>query len=178
MLRSSLVALIGMGLFMSHCQSVKAPKGAVPSRKGIATSAFGGWVSLSFLDSTRQTVEGEFIAVNNDTVYVMAGDKMDSFKTVDIRVARIILFSNDATGFGVWTALTSLGTISNGGFLIFTLPMTLVTGILTTVGESKRVNFFEYPTHDWEELSKYARFPQGIPPGVNVDHLKLRPISK
>lgn len=172
MLRSSLVALIGIGLFMSHCQSVNAPKGSVPHRKGIATNAFGGWVSLSFWDSTRQIVEGEFIAVDNDTVYVLVGDKLDASKAADIRVARIILFNNDAAGYGVWTILTSLGTISNGGFMIFTLPMTLVTGILTTVAESKRVNFFEYPEHDWGALSKYARFPQGIPPGVNVDDLK------
>ena len=177
MLKGSLGALIFLGLFMSHCQSVNAPSGSVPKRIGLATNAFGGWVSISFLDSTRQTVEGEFIAVSNDTVYVMVGDEIDPRNVADIRTARIILFNTETAAYGVWTALTSLGTISNGGFLIFTLPMTILTGVATTIGESKRINFFEYPTHDWKMLSRYARFPQGVPTGVNLYDLEPQPVS-
>jgi hypothetical protein len=172
MLKSSLILLIAIGLSLSNCQPVKAPLGFVPKRKGTTTNAFGGWMSISFLDSTRQELEGEFIAVSNDSLYIMDGDKVNGRKTAEVRFARIILFNTDASGYAAWTVLNSLGTISTGTFLVFMFPLAFVTGIMTTVSESRRINFYEYPLHDWSTLRKYARFPQGIPEGVDLHELK------
>jgi len=77
----------------------------------------------------------------------------------------------------VWTVAGSLLTISNGGFLIFTLPPVLISGILTTVAEANRINYLDYPSNSFKELSKHARFPQGMPKGIKSSDLlpRLKP---
>jgi hypothetical protein len=90
-------------------------------------------------------------------------------------LARLIIFKNMIGAFGAWTFFGSLLTISNGYFLLFTLPTTLIMGISTIAGEAKRLNFLDYPANSFENLSKYARFPQGLPEGLNIADLRPRP---
>lgn len=172
MLKSRLIVLIGLGLFLSQCESAKAPRGAVPKRKEVAMTAFGGWMTLSFWDSTRQTVQGEFIALSKDTVYIMIAGEVDALSKAEVREGRIVFFKTETSNYGIWTALTILLSLSNGYFSIITGPLTFLTGIATTVGEATRINYYEYPTHDWTVLRKFARFPQGIPAGIQMHELK------
>jgi len=157
------------------CSSVKAPKESVPRRKAIATDAFGGWVTIS-LKTNQNSIQGEFIAVASDSVYIMIDNEVQLVSRADINNARVIFFNTESGSYGVWTFLNSLATISNGYFLIFTLPLNLITGISTTTGESKRINYYDYPALTWEELNKYARFPQGIPEQLDIKEIKPRSI--
>lgn len=157
------------------CSTVKAPHGSVPKRKAIVTDAFGGWISAS-LKTTRNSIQGEFIAISSDSVFIMSDNKVQPLPKADIASARIILFNNVSDNYSGWTFLNSLATISNGYFLIFTLPINLITGISTANAEAKRINYYDYPALTWDELSKFARFPQGIPEQVDTKEIKPRPI--
>ncbi len=155
------------------CSTVKAPSGTVPVRNALATDAFGGWIELSLI-TPKDSISGEFIATCNDSLYIMDRGEVKIYPISNIRLARLVIFKNMSGAFGAWTFFGSLFTISNGGFLIFTLPATLIMGIATTIGEAKRLNFLDYPSNSFENLSKYARFPQGIPEGLNIADLRPR----
>mgnify|MGYP006865010764 CR=1 FL=1 len=52
--------------------------------------------------------------------------------------------------------------ISNGLFLIITMPLWLITGIIASI-VTANTNDIEFRLAEWSELNKYARYPQGIP---------------
>lgn len=159
---NSLLLFAACILFTISCKTATAPKGTVPNRNGIAWDGRGGWITLSFADSAREQINGEFLALGQDSVYIMNSETFSATPIADVRSARIIMYNTETTAYAIWTFLSSLLTISNGAFLILTLPLNLITGISTTVGESRRLNYFDYPENDWAELNKYTRFPQGI----------------
>jgi hypothetical protein len=164
-------------VLVCNCSTVKAPQGSVPRRNGVATDAFGGWITLS-VTGGQSSIGGELIAVDTDSLFVMSGDKIQIFSKADISAARLILYKTDNNGYTAWTILGALATISNGGFLVFTFPVFLVTGIVTTITEAKRINFYDYPAVSWDELTKYARFPQGITNKIRISDIKPRPVAK
>lgn len=163
-------------IVLCGCSTVKAPQGSVPRRKAIVTDAFGGWINVS-LKTTQSSIQGEFIAVSSDSLFIMSDYKVQILPKADIDNARVVFFNTESGIYGAWTFLNSLATISNGYFLVFTLPINLITGISTTSGEAKRINYYDYPTLSWDELNKYARFPQGIPEQVDTKEIKPRPMA-
>ena len=90
-----------------------------------------------------------------------------------IKSSILELDSKNATGYGLWTAGGIVSTISHGFFLIISAPVWLVTGIPTTILESSRDRYeAEYPDEIyWNEVKKFARFPQGVD-GIDLSQLK------
>jgi len=178
MLKNRFIILGFVFILLNGCgKSITAPHDAVPKRKSLPTDAFGGWISVT-MKSSQKSFQGELIAINADSIYVMNNGKVQLEQISDVNSARIVLFKTSSEEYALWTFLGSLGTISNGAFLVFTFPLTLITGIATTSSESNRINYLDYPQNNWEELMKYARFPQGLPQGLNVGDLKPRSIIK
>jgi hypothetical protein len=163
-------------IVLCGCSIVKAPQGSVPRRKAIVTDAFGGWISVSS-KTTQSTIQGELIAISSDSVLIMSESKVQVLSKVDIDNARIIFFNNESGAYTWWTILNSFAAISNGYYFVFTFPISLITGILTVSGEAERINYYDYPALTWEELNKYARFPQGLPDQVDTKEIKPRPIA-
>jgi len=128
MSKSKLILIIGFIVLLISCHAVKAPKGSVPQRVYLTTDAFGGWIIITLTDS-QSSIDGEFIAVSNDSLYVMVGDKLKRHAISDISSARVVLFNTESGAYGGWTFLGSISTISHGGFLIFTLPLWLISGV-------------------------------------------------
>ena len=177
MKKDKLIISILLIAILNCCSTIKAPIGSVPNRKAITTDAYGGWLEMR-LNSSNDTVAGEFIAANEDSIYIMQSGEVQRYAIPNISFARVIIFNNSSGAYVVWTVAGSLLTISNGRFLIFSLPTVLVSGILTSVAEAKRINYLDYPSNSFKELSKYARFPQGMPEGIKTSDLNPRPKPK
>ena len=158
---------------MNSCNTVKAPLASVPKRNSLATDTYGGWIELRLV-SAKDSVSGEFIATGYDSLYIMEDARVQGYAISDIRYARVVFFKNMSGAYTAWTVLGSLLTFSNGYFMIFTLPVTIIIGLSTTFAESKRINFLDYPFNSLEDLSKYSRFPQGMPQEINIADLKPR----
>jgi len=75
----------------------------------------------------------------------------------------------------VGTVLGLLSTVSNGWFLIVTGPMWLIGGSIAASGQ-RRVPIESVPTVRWTDVAAFARFPQGILPGVELN--ALQPVSR
>ena len=176
MLKSKLIFLTSLA-WLIGCTAVKAPVGSVPKRTDLSIDAYGGWMEVQLL-STNTSRSGEFIAISNDTIYLMPSEKVVKYAVSDISTARIIYFNTETDSYNNWTRIVSVSTLTNGLFLIFTLPLALSTGISTTNAEADRVNYVDYPATSIDELKKYARFPQGMPREVTLDMLKPRAIVK
>ncbi|MBN1387216.1 MAG: hypothetical protein JW965_02145 [Bacteroidales bacterium] len=173
MKKGKLIISILLIVMLNCCSTIKAPIGSVPNRKALTTDAYGGWLEMT-INSSNDSITGEFIAANEDSIYIMQNGEIQIYAISNISFARVIIFNNARGAYLIWTVAGSLLTISNGGFFIFTLPTVLVSGILTTVAESKRVNYLDYPSNGFKELSKYARFPQGMPEGIKASDLNPR----
>lgn len=168
-----------LAITTTACASVHAPKGSVPKREQLLYDAFGGHMTLQVQQSSAMIVveSGELIAVAPDTIYLMTGGKVKAYDKSIILSGRIVVFNTAANSYASWTALLSIGTISNGVYALGTFPLTLITGIATTSAESKRKNYFDYPVETWEFIRRYARFPQGLPHGIPISALTPRPVG-
>ncbi|MDN3669771.1 hypothetical protein QWY93_10595 [Echinicola jeungdonensis] len=165
--------LILVGISCSPPRSILAPKKMVPKQNEILSDAFGGWMELGVTNRPNK-IEGEFIAIHNDSIFVLKNDQLSGFPKGDIQFARVIFYNTQYNAMAFLTSISSLATISNGIFLIGTLPLNIVVGVFSNIAERKRLNYRQYPDQPWEELSKFSRFPQGLPKGGQRREIKSR----
>jgi hypothetical protein len=121
-------------------------------------------VTVAMADSS---VSGELIAVDERFLYLNAGASPNDWIPMQIPRAQIVkvvveVTPSLSTNTGLWTALGCASTVSHGGFLIFSGPIWLGTGLPTSIGESYN-SHAEAPNDQLSQLFQYARFPQGLP---------------
>jgi len=175
MLKNEFLILILILLLNLGCRSVSVSPGFEPTRAKLARDGFGSFIILTLNNGSIPT--GELIAVTPDTVFVLVGEKVVPFPGSSVRSARVVIFRNKAGAYGAITFLLCLGTLTNGMFLIGTLPLNLIAGIAVASSENRYRNYIDYSDTD-TGLSKYARFPQGIPEGVNLSEIHPRSKNK
>jgi hypothetical protein len=72
--------------------------------------------------------------------------------------------------YGKAIAIFSIIPFSHGAFGLLTLPLNLITTISVAVSTQKS---FRYDDKDYslEKLNMFARFPQGIPPNIDISEI-------
>ncbi|MCC7438522.1 MAG: hypothetical protein IT211_08495 [Armatimonadetes bacterium] len=156
----------------------------LPKPKDIITHTKGAEVEL-FDANEDQLFDGELLAIQNDTLYILSliadsnyishigqqllvpntwiGAIPKSFVgSMHLRVART---ANSPTSAGIWFTGLLASTLSHGFYIVATLPTTLAWGLPTVIDATTTAFHVEVPE---AELHKFARFPQGLPPGVNL----------
>jgi hypothetical protein len=118
-------------------------------------------------------VAGELLAVAPDTLWVLATGGPLAVARAGVTRATLAGWDAATHTLTVWTALGALSTISNGAFLVFTAPAWLIGGSLATGAQSRRP-LVRVPPATWEDLRLYARFPAGLPPGLDPSALERR----
>ena len=147
---------------------------AVPLARELPESPRG--VELVQLDKHKGTLQqGELLALTPDTAYVLTaqGQVLHIPKTaIGAAQLNIALTSNQPASLRGWAGLINLLTLSHGLFMVFTLPLNI--GVTSAVGAGAgRAYQVDYPEQiNWEEMSKFARFPQGLPRSVPLDQLR------
>ena len=158
-------------LFFEHCASSSEPSGWLTKPEKVPVDPYGAWIEVT---TTTGSVQGEFIAAMEDTVFV-ADTSLKAIDRAGIKSARVVLYnSNDVAGGLLGGPIM---TISNGVFLVFTFPMWIIGGTIATVSRSYDP-VYDYPSRSFEELQKYARFPRGLPPGIDRAALRMKKVEK
>lgn len=160
--------------------SVKAPKGSVPQRKELYNDAFGGWIQLSLTaEKDMAKYQGELICIARDSIYLLtpSGDLVQVAEK-DVSSSRLIFYNTETEKYAGWTTIGALTTVSHGYYLIFSFPTWLIVGTTNTSAELRRENYLDCPPYTSKQLRKYARFPQGLPVGLDLEQLKKRPAKK
>jgi hypothetical protein len=167
------------------CQNKMIPAGYLRAPKQINKSIRGGWVDVSVIpDPSNDTItmlSGELLAVENDTFHILtASTSLISLNKNRISSVKLYFFANPRISL-----LGFLGVIPNifgaisqseyaGPFLLLAIPL-FATSLLMAIADYHDSNStLRYPMkNSLSEISKYARFPQGLPPGLQKEKLHL-----
>ena len=160
-------ALLGLFFLGTACFRTTAPGGWLSTVDAAQREAYGGWIRVETAHGAF--AEGELIAVTPETLFVLSLDSLASVPTSAIRLATLTAYDAGHGVLRTWTLLGSLSTISHGTLLILTLPTWITAGSLSTASASKSPRV---QSLDPAALRPFARFPQGIPPGL--DHRAIR----
>jgi len=157
-----------VALLATACAGNTAPEGFLPTKVQAQTSAYGGWIEL---EVARQGVEGELLAVTADSVWVLTAQGARVIPTASVKEGKLTGYQSQTGAISGFTALGVLSTASNGVVLILTAPLWIITGTVAGSHES-RAPVSTVPEQRWQDLAVFARFPQGMPPGVALRSLK------
>jgi hypothetical protein len=135
---------------------------------------YGGWIKIDLeRESERSVVQGELIAVDEVSVYVLPleGDgRVVRVSRSEVRDARVETHASGAGGLAAWTIIGTVSTASHGGFLLLTAPLWLISGTASAAVQSGKP-MHDFPEETWRRLAAFARFPQGPPAGLGQMHL-------
>lgn len=159
-------------LFAAFICSCTTPK-YLPKPTEIDVNQYGSYITV--IQKSGKYIEGELLAIDSNNLIIL--QRSDSNYTK----APLIIPVNNVSHFTIkyaqpkhygWSIpVYTLATISHGFFLIFTAPVNLIVTISVTVGGE---NAFTYNDKKmtYEKLKMFARFPQGIPPNIEIADIK------
>lgn len=146
-------------------------------------STLGSYMEVYYYINRKQRsrINGELISVENNKIILRVIDKINNsknnpkFELVSIPKTEIIrynlVFAKE--NVGDFRSGASLITISHGFWMVFTLPINLITFY-----SIDRNSFYEFAYTQknlkFSELKNYARFPQGLPADMDLN-LILKP---
>jgi hypothetical protein len=137
-------------------------------------SPYGAYIELSVQGVQEKLVfKGELIAVDDKKIVVRTLGKNETvrpFALKDILSYKVYYAKNDHEDYNAWGTLMTVSTISHGWFVILTLP---INGIVFAFVNSNYKREFNYSKKELpiQELYKFARYPQGLPPHINLNNL-------
>lgn len=137
------------------------------------SDAFGGWIEIwDQAKSKKQFARGELIAIGKDSLFLFTGDLFEVIPFSKISKAQITGYDSQHSSIGGWTFLGTVSTLLHGFVLVLSAPIWIISGSSMTASQSKKP-VLKFPDKPLSEFSKYARFPQGLPEGL--DRSKLKP---
>jgi hypothetical protein len=174
--------MVATVLTLSACssKSVPYPHGSIPKRGAVGYDAFGGYITVETSD--QGTVMGEFIGLRNDSV-VIVGSSPLALSLGSVRSARVVTYQRVDYRPAFLFLIPSVLLLARSGdeefgesYLAMGLIFTGIGAIAVTATiayERSGANYHEL-SEGWAELSKYSRFPAGIPSNVVLSTLEGR----
>ena len=169
--------LLACVLFLGGCAINTAPKGFLVTGDGEQTDTYGGWIDLELYD--ERELEGELIAIDGDSLFVMLEGRPSTLVALHgrkIRKARLRAYDPQTDKYAPWVVLGTVSTISHGIGLTLTAPLWILGGSSSVATQSKMADY-GYPGPEAVEMRKFARFPQGMPEGIDRRRLQARWVS-
>lgn len=176
--RSALLLLFAV-LLLGGCATSSAPPGFLVGGRDEQADAHGAWIELRIWDEEMQELQGEFLAVEGDSLFV--------FATVDERWELVSLSLSDILGgklraydpgtgqYAGWAVLGTLSTVSHGFYLVLTAPVWILGGTAIASSQSKIADY-EFAQTSIHKLGAFARFPAGMPDGLDRSRLQPKPL--
>jgi hypothetical protein len=166
-----------------------APAGWLPSAETAPSDRFGAWAHLRYrdLDERTASVNGELIAVDKDTIYVLpASGALVPVPRALVLLAQAEFYDSIESQASGWAVGGALSTLTHGYYLIITMPAWLVTGAavdspaIHAVARLRDEGVFHDQKREFgslAELVRFTRFPGGLPAGIDRSHLARRPLG-
>lgn len=161
-------AFLGL-ILMLLLGSCKAPA-YLPESEDIGTHAFGSYITIDLNEG--KDLEGELISIDEEALLVLPKQGDLNIQSVPAEnIKSFTLMYAQPKNYGWSIPVSVLITASHGVFAVFTAPINIV---VTSVVTSRGQKAFTYRDQDisMEELKMFARFPQGLPPQIEVVDLK------
>ncbi|MCW0484422.1 hypothetical protein [Gaoshiqia sediminis] len=172
--------------FWASCKTPSnIPSAYLVSPKKVPEMTQGCWIIVNQAESGKSDelppgIQGELIAADKDTFYILTRIGFISHPTEKINQAKLYIFRNQANTFGLITFFglvpNVIGVVSRGmpEFFVIGIPYAAVGVLMTVLEGNSTANELNYPqTSDLTKFGRYARFPQGIPKEVDPKQLHL-----
>ena len=172
----SLVVVVGATTCLSGCGRNTAPPGWHPPALVALRSSHGGWIRIegTAASGTQSRdgllTEGELIAVDQTAFHVLGKSGFQSVPRASVKKITLVGYGNRARTLALWSVLGGVSTLSHGFYLLFTAPTWTIGGIVASQKE-KHAGVW----HDEDVAFRFARFPQGLPPGFDPNTLGTLP---
>lgn len=161
-----------LALFTVGCASTTAPSKWLSPPQETQRLAYGGWISINYQnDRTPSEVHGELIAVHPDSVLVLTVNHLFAIPLNKITKAKLTAFDANTGPLALWSVVGTLSTLSHGVGLIISAPVWIITGTAATSAQSY-IPQLSFPKKSWTEFRPFARFPNGLPPGLERQTLR------
>lgn len=158
------------------CATNTAPRNFLPAPAASQRTAYGGWIEVTRGDARHpERSAGELLAIQHDSVYLLSGRGPEVYAQSDVTSAKLTAYDSESGLLATWTLIGTLSTISHGWLLVLSAPVWIIAGSVTTAHQSHQPEFL-FPTAAWEDLRAYARFPQGLPPGLDLATVRGKPL--
>lgn len=154
------------------CASTGAPDGWLPVAEEAPQDPYGAWVTVEFQKwHDDRVLAGEFLAVDADSLYVLtsfagSGDPVVGVSLTIVKKAKLASFDPQTGKAASWVTFGALTSLSHGLGAAVSVPLWVIMGS-AMAGSHSRTPLENYPHLPWDELKKFARFPQGPPPGLH-----------
>jgi hypothetical protein len=112
--------------------------------------------------------------VGADSVWILTQREGLVIPTAAVDSGKLFAYAPRTDNITGWTIAGTVSTISNGLFLVFTAPMWIIGGSLAGRSEIRSAQR-NHPPLDWVGIAPFARFPQGMPEGVELAALRPKP---
>jgi hypothetical protein len=148
-----------------------APK-YLPKVGDLDKNPFGSYIRIH--STGNKLIKGELIAVDSNQIIVLEGSDSIASGCVAVpiqRISRYDLRYAQPKHYGWSIPLSILLTLAHGYYAVFTLPASLAVTIPVTIS-GERAFQYNNNTLSYEQLKMFARFPQGLPPGVSLPAIK------
>ena len=156
------------------CAKTSAPKDWLPTPEEAQAASYGGWIELTYREGQQdRPADGELIAVNADSVWLLNRKERLVLPTVAVKRGKLTAYEAQTGGLAGWTVGGTVATVSNGVFFVFTAPMWVIGGSLAT-GAQSHAPERSSPPLKWADLAPFARFPQGVPEGMDFRSLRAK----
>lgn len=176
-------AFAGLALLTVSCASSNAPHAWLPPPRDVPASPLGAWIEVAIVEMREEGrkerrvelwSEGEFLAVGAESVQILTVRGLESIPLRNVEFARVAVYQSQTAKGSLVTLGGVLSTASHGVGLILTAPLWLIAGSFTT-GAVSREPLHDVPSKSWQEVSIYARFPQGLPADFDATGLRFDP---
>jgi hypothetical protein len=169
------------------CAATRGPSGYLQPARIAQREAHGGWITL---DMREARVDGELIAVEAESVFVLTPEGLRVVHRDSVRSAVLGAYDSQSGQPAVWTMGGALTTASHGLGAIGTFPLWIITGSLMTASVSRgplhtvSQNRLQDPRQRdrartrWAAIALWARFPAGMPRGLDRATLRSRGVIR
>jgi hypothetical protein len=186
MSKISKILLLLVFVLASGCATEMEGYRYLPTVNNAGKNTYGGWIVATVVSNEgvfrSETVAGELISAKDHVFYILDPSKMHIIPESRISEATLYLYRKQP---GIFAIITIIGVLPNiiaafvypeysDQFLALGIPA-LIFGLTFTFTEAANTrNQLRYPEKIMlNQFGTYARFPQGIPAGLDTSQLKL-----
>ncbi len=160
-----------LSLILVSCAPKRYPPEFLPFAPGAHKNPYGAWIECRI--EKNKILEGEFIAIHEDTIFIADKSTLYAVPIKDINGGHICAYNSDEALFVPFVVLGAVSTLTHGFWAIFTLPSWVIAGLISII-----IRYYEpiifYSEHSLKKLSKYARYPQGLPKNIDRKKIKMK----
>ncbi|GAA4945425.1 hypothetical protein GCM10023314_18240 [Algibacter agarivorans] len=130
-----------------------------------------GFYAKADVNGSHKDVSGEIIEVSKNEIKLLQEGTLQPLQKDMIQscVISVSLTVNNPKKINTWASLVNIASLGHGVFGIISLPINL--GVTASITNSKYD--LKYPDNiSWDEIYKFARFPQGIPNDLDTKKLQ------